>query len=343
MSTQSLNNMTPGRMALTARSSRVAGVPPNTWSVLACNPYKASLQQWQASGRAGNKPSGDGKVVDVYFFPSKSDAWEESAFLCDKRADEDAETTSARRNRTYNGMGILKCITIHACSSMGIGNPVEGVRNVEGTRIEDEGNGGDLLVTSLDKAQAALNKFQPTFVSAVTNKWQVTNADGLSLTKAKIVSVDGDVAEAEYYAKDGTPAGKIKFPLQDAAQLFEQVGGTHIAAVESDDWPMITPWASLRGALKSGIGGPNGSTRQGDKTFILGIFILRLDVALGRLKEDEINSLRADPTGKMESCLNACLNSINIKIGYVENAADVIRSLGSFPSYEKIAEAILNP
>jgi len=123
MSSQMIS-VTKGRIAQTTKANAARNLPTGLWSVVCSPPYDKP-----AEGGTVSKS----KIMDLLFYVTKEDAWEESAFLLGKRADETAAATAARRGRGMGG-GITVGISMTVCANMGVGR-VEGEYNTSGSRL----------------------------------------------------------------------------------------------------------------------------------------------------------------------------------------------------------------
>ena len=89
-----------GRVAATVKANVSLNIPAGSWSVVVSNGIKEVLNPATGSGPSGRTSRGRSKVADLIFYASKSDAWEESAYLNGKRASapvaETRETHSTR-------------------------------------------------------------------------------------------------------------------------------------------------------------------------------------------------------------------------------------------------------
>ena len=120
-----------GRVAATTKANVSLNIPLGSWSVVVSDGVQEVINPAPVPGPAGRTSRGRSKMADLIFYASKSDAWEESAYLNGKRACTPDEVT-ARRSRSI--AGVMKDITINVMGGMGIGL-VEGENNVAGTGI----------------------------------------------------------------------------------------------------------------------------------------------------------------------------------------------------------------
>ena len=99
-------SITKGRVAQTSKANAVRKLPAGLWSVVCSRgPYDKP-----AEGGTVSKS----KVMDVIFYVTKSEAWEESAYLLGKRSSDAAAETDRRHGRSVGG-GIVRAISMTMC------------------------------------------------------------------------------------------------------------------------------------------------------------------------------------------------------------------------------------
>ena len=113
-----------GRAAQTSKANAARKLPAGLWSVV-------------CSSGLYDKPAEDGtvsksKVIDVVFYVTKEEAWEESAYLLGRRSNEAASETHSRRGRSVGGGILEEAVSMTICGRLGIGR-VEGEYNASST------------------------------------------------------------------------------------------------------------------------------------------------------------------------------------------------------------------
>ena len=98
-----------GRVARTTKANAARNLPEGVWAVV------TSDGLYDKAGSTGRS-----KLMDVVFYVTREDAWEESAFLLGKRSGEMAAVTDRRRGRSVGG-GITEGLSLTICGNMGIG------------------------------------------------------------------------------------------------------------------------------------------------------------------------------------------------------------------------------
>ena len=155
-----------GRVAQVKKANNAASIEKNSWSVVASDGlYTADTTRQSSSVHKS-------KLCDLYFFTTKEEAWEHSAYILSDGQQEQEADTAARISRSLGG---LKTLSIVVMGNMSIGR-VAGEYNTAGTRA-----GGAPAATEAPReasqvqlAMAALASLKPTLVGARIVDFPVT-------------------------------------------------------------------------------------------------------------------------------------------------------------------------
>ena len=164
------------------------------------------------------------KVMDVAFYFTREDAWEESAYLLGKRPNETREETGIRRSRSANGE-VTEGLSLTVAAHMGVGR-VEGEYNTAGSRLHevddddrlDQGSPAELAV-------AAVNAVQATLVGRRCGTFPHTYRDQVTLREAAVVAVQSERVHIQIYSTDGSPAGRLWVSKDLALHVFGRPAG----------------------------------------------------------------------------------------------------------------------
>ena len=159
-------NVSKGRIAQTQKDYESAQIPRGTYSVVISDGFYAKQPEVGGRQAGGSKA----RCADLYFYASKVDAYEESAYLVGKREGQTQQAVAARRARSLGGRPLT--LDTHVLGRLNIGC-VHGVVNTAGTRMagSDDDGPDERAQLALDAVEA----LKPSFQGMVTESFPIAD------------------------------------------------------------------------------------------------------------------------------------------------------------------------